>query len=224
MRFFVTIAVCFLMSGCSKKDGRHVELRSDEAVEASRLIKSLGGSCTARFDVASFCGRLQAVSSNVTSELERVELSDRYCRALLDLDMLGPVDSRNPMEIRGRCTVAKDFLAYSSDTLSELGVSRFEILKFAVAMCAHLREESVRVREDVAKREDAKPSSTWGGWYVPWSRCPKMVDDVRQQWIWQYIDMPKCQFESIFNNVPKAEKERLLDQIVAEIGRMPNLF
>ena len=224
MRYFFAIVVGSMMLGCTERNNQHVELRSGEAAEASRLIKSLGGACTTRFDVASFCGRLHTASANVTSKLERAELADQYCRALLDLDLLGSADNQDPLEVRGRCTVAKDFLAYSSETLSELGLSRFEILEFAAEMCAHLREESKRVEKAVAKRVGQKLKSPRDGWCVPWSKCPKMVDDVRRQWIWQYIDMPKCQFESIFKNVPPAEKERLLDKIEAEIGRKPNLF
>lgn len=44
MRFvFLTLLFCALAVGCSRKTECHVELRTDEAKETSKLIKSLGG-------------------------------------------------------------------------------------------------------------------------------------------------------------------------------------
>lgn len=221
--FPILIALAFVL-GCFRNDHWSSALCTDEAKALSKMIDSMGGSCTSRFDVASFCGNIQAVAKSVTNEQERAELADRYCRELLGIDLLGPLGGESPMEIRDRCDVVKKFAYYSPATLEGLGMSRFQLLQFAVAMCTHLREEGERVRKAVAGRENAKPNSPSGGCSVPWSRCPKMVDDVRQQWIWQHIDMPKCRFESIFNTVPPTEKERVLREIEAEIGRKPNLF
>ena len=43
MRYFFAIVVGSMMLGCTERNNQHVELRSGEAAEASRLIKSLGG-------------------------------------------------------------------------------------------------------------------------------------------------------------------------------------
>lgn len=223
MRIFV-LAFFALLLGCSEKAMCHLELRTDEAKEVSGLIKSLGGSCTTRFDVASFSASLQAVVVKVTNEQERAELADQYCHELLSLDMMGPLDGKDPMEIRGRCDVVKKFTYFSTGTLEGLGMSRSQILRFAVAMCAHLREESKRVGKAVAKLEDRTPKSPWGGWYVPWSKCPKMIDDARQCWIWQHIDMPKGMFEYITKDLSPNERKGLLEDIEEEIGRKPNFF
>lgn len=225
MRFvFLTLLFCALAVGCSRKTECHVELRTDEAKETSKLIKSLGGACTTKFDVASFSVSLQSVAAKVTNGQERAELADQYCRELLSMDLLGPADCKDPMEIRGRCDIVKNFTYFSTGTLEGLGMSRSQILRFAVLMCTHLREESKRVGKAVAKREDSKPKSQWGGRYVPWSKCPKMIDDARQSWIWQHIDMPKEMFEHITKDMPPVERERLLKDIADEIGRKPNLF
>ena len=89
MRYFFAIVVGSMMLGCTERNNQHVELRSGEAADASRLIKSLGGACTTRFEVASFCGRLHTASAKVTSKLERAEHADQYCRALLTSTCLG---------------------------------------------------------------------------------------------------------------------------------------
>ena len=59
MRFVATLAILPTMAfgvavetlPRSEYAERHIELRTDEAKETSMLIKSLGGSCTTRFDV-----------------------------------------------------------------------------------------------------------------------------------------------------------------------------
>ena len=225
MRFLVFfLAISILLTGCSRKDDQLMVLGSDEAKTASKLIMSLDASCKSRADVASFSGRLRMVVSKVTNDMERAGLANQYCRELLSLDLLGSPGNQDPMAIIGRCDIVKDFLYYSSDTLKDLGMRRFKVLEFAVAMCAHLREERQRMLKAVAKREGSTPKSVKDGWYIPLSKCPKKVDDVRQQWIWQYIDMPKEVFLHVFEDVSSAEKERLLKTIENEIGRRPRIF
>lgn len=167
---------------------------------------------------------LQTVESEiVTAAIEgdngapREELLARYRNALINVDLVGQDAAVGIEDVEKRCRRMKDSVAALGENMRTLRAGQAMCADLALDLCARLEVQANILSDQTARNVSGTTVDTVGA-------CIKMIRDLRQQCIWQYVDLPKSLYDRCYGKMTGMDRERMFEKSRRVIGREPKAF